>query len=36
MTKIPNPRPSKMFVVKLQTFFGYNIKFIELAIAFCV
>ena len=29
MTKIPNPRPSKMFVVKLQTFFGDNIKFLE-------
>lgn len=29
-------RPSKMFVVKLQTFFGDNIKFLMLGIAFCV
>ena len=28
--------PSKMFVDKLQTFFGYNIKFLRLGIAFCV
>ena len=37
MPKIPNPRPSKMFVVKLQTFFGDNIKFLEVSYCFlCV